>query len=107
VKWEYLNAQEQRKIVWPASFAKPRAFLDQLERDSGLAAAKISAARSELDGAEKLSGQLRQQALKKLASRLESDVPGAADQPKVQMLVDAVIELANVRPDAMSTSASR
>jgi hypothetical protein len=107
VKWEYLNAQEQRKIVWPASFAKPRAFLDQLERDSGLAAAKISAARSELDGAEKLSGQLRQQALKKLATRLESDVPGAADQPKVQMLVDAVIELANVRPDAMSTSASR
>src|SRR4030095_7228265 len=79
VKWDYLNAQEQRKIVWPARFAKPRAFLDPLA------------------GAKKLWAQLRQRGLKSLASHLESDVPGAADQPKVHMLVDAVIELANVR----------
>jgi hypothetical protein len=72
VKWEYLNAQEQRKIVWPASFAKPRAFLDQLERGSGLAAAKIAGARTELAGAEKLSGQPREQALRKLASQLKA-----------------------------------
>src|SRR4029450_12521030 len=39
VKFDYLNAQEQRKFVWPASFAKARAFLDQLERNNGLAAA--------------------------------------------------------------------
>ena len=36
VKWDFLNAQEQRKIVWPPSFAKARAYLDQLERNSGL-----------------------------------------------------------------------
>ena len=40
VKWDYLNAQEQRKIVWPPSFAKARAYLDQLERNNGLPAAQ-------------------------------------------------------------------
>ncbi len=47
VRFDYLNAQEQRKFVWPASFAKARAFLDQLERDNGLEPEKISAARAE------------------------------------------------------------
>src|SRR5687767_15746204 len=42
VKFDYLNAQEQRKMVWPASFAKARAFVDQLERSNGLAAARIT-----------------------------------------------------------------
>ena len=36
VRFDYLNAQEQRKLVWPASFALARAYLDQLERDKGL-----------------------------------------------------------------------
>ncbi len=38
VRFDYLNAQEQRKLVWPPSFAKARAYLDQLERSKGLAA---------------------------------------------------------------------
>ena len=97
VQWDYLNAQEQRKIVWPPSFAKARAFLDQLERDNGLAAASISSARSELASAEKLSGQQRQQALQKLASQLSKDASGAAGQAKVKMLTDAVTELATAR----------
>ena len=42
LRWDYLNAQEQRKIVWPPSFAKARAYLDQLERGSGLVAASIA-----------------------------------------------------------------
>jgi hypothetical protein len=107
VKWEYLNAQEQRKIVWPASFAKPRAFLDQLERGSGLAAAKIAGARTELAGAEKLSGQPREQALRKLASQLKGDVSGAADKEKVQMLADAVSELATAHMTPASLTVSR
>ena len=97
VQWDYLNAQEQRKIVWPPSFAKARAFLDQLERDNGLAAASISSARSELASAEKLSGQQRQQALQKLASQLSKDASAAAGQAKVKMLTDAVTELATAR----------
>ena len=53
VRWDYLNAQEQRKIVWPASFAKARAFLDQLERSNGLPAARLESVRSDLAAAEK------------------------------------------------------
>ncbi len=107
VKREYLNAQEQRKMVWPASFAKPRAYLDQLERGNGLAAAKIAAARTGLDSAEKLSGQARQQALRKLASQLKSDVAGAADHAKAKMLVEAVGELAAAPTTTTSMTLSR
>jgi LVIVD repeat len=107
VKWDYLNAQEQRKMVWPPSFAKPRAYLDQLERGNGLAAAKIAAARTELDSAEKLSGSARQQALKKLASQLKSDASGAADRTKIEMVSDAVGELATAHTVPTSTTVSR
>jgi LVIVD repeat len=98
VRWDYLNAQEQRKIVWPASFAKARAYLDQLERGKGLAAARIGSTRTELASAEKLSGGQRQQALKRLATQLTTAASGAADQEKVRLLSAAVAELAGARP---------
>jgi hypothetical protein len=97
VKWDFLNAQEQRKIVWPPSFAKARAFVDQLERGNGLAADRITAVRAELAAAEKLSGQQRQQALSRLASTLNKDASGSSDQARVKMLSSAVTELANTR----------
>jgi LVIVD repeat-containing protein len=93
VTFDYLNAQEQRKLVWPPSFAKARAFLDQLERSRGLAADKIAAARKDLAAAEKLSGAARAQALKKLATRLTSDAVTATDAAKVRDLATAVAEL--------------
>ena len=34
VHFDYLNVQDQPKIVWPASFALARAYLDQLEREN-------------------------------------------------------------------------
>ena len=94
MKFDYLNAQEQRKLVWPASFAKARAFVDQLERSNGLAAARIGAVRQELDAAEKLSGSPKQAALRKLATALTGDVKASSDQPKARMLAAAVGELA-------------
>jgi hypothetical protein len=94
VKFDYLNAQEQRKLVWPASLAKARAFVDQLERSGGLAAARIGSVRQELDAAEKLSGQAKQQALKKLTTQLTADAKSSSDQPKARMLAEAVRELA-------------
>jgi len=97
VRFDYLNAQEQRRFVWPPSFAKARAYLDQLERANGLEPARISAARADLASAEKLSGRPRQQALKKLATQLNTDASRAADQSKVRVLSAAVSELANVR----------
>src|SRR5262249_47171170 len=63
VRFDYLNVQGQRKMVWPPSFALARAYLDQLERSQGLPAARIAAARTSLAGAEKLTGQRRRTAL--------------------------------------------
>ena len=97
VRFDYLNAQEQRKLVWPPSFAKARAYLDQLERSNGLAAATIGTARTQLTSAEKLSGGQRQQALKKLATQLNAAASGAGDQPKVRLVSAAVTELASAR----------
>ena len=72
--------------MWPPSFAKARAFVDQLERSKGLAPARITAVRSELAAAEKASGPARQTALKKLATQLNADAAKSSDQPKVRML---------------------
>jgi hypothetical protein len=97
VRFDYLNAQEQRRFVWPPSFAKARAFLDQLERNAGLAPERISAVRTDLASAEKLTGRARQQALKKLAAQVNTDATSAGDRAKVRMLATAVTELVNAR----------
>jgi hypothetical protein len=96
VRWEYLNAQEQPKIVYPPSFPLARAYLDQLERANGLAADKIASARQELSAAEKLSGQARKDALAKLSTRLHGDARGAAGEPKAHVLASAVGDLAKL-----------
>jgi hypothetical protein len=93
VKWEFLNAQEQRKIVWPPSFAKARAYLDQLERSSGLAAERVAASHRALTSAEKASGVTKQEALSRLATDLEKDAASAKDSAKVRSLIEAVQEL--------------
>jgi hypothetical protein len=97
VTFDYLNAQEQRKIVWPPSFAKARAFLDQLERGNGLSAARLAAVRTELARAEPLTAQPRQQVLKKLAAQVSADAAKAADPDKTRMLAEAVRELSATR----------
>jgi hypothetical protein len=95
VRLEYLNAQEQPRIVWPPSLALARAYLDQLARSNGLAADRIAATRSALAAAERLSSERRGAALVELATRLEADASGAGDQAKARALVAAVRDLAN------------
>jgi hypothetical protein len=97
VKWEYLNTQGQRKIVWPATFALAGAYLDQLERSHGLAADKIAADRAALKGAEKESGSARGTSLTKLASQIDGDASGSSDGAKVQKLSAAVKALAEAQ----------
>ncbi|HEV8198004.1 MAG TPA: hypothetical protein VGP87_15260 [Gemmatimonadales bacterium] len=94
VHFDYLNTQGQPKLVWPASFALARAYADQLERNQGLAADKIAAARKALAAAETASGAGRKTALTKLASDLDSSASGAADGAKVRKLSGAVRDLA-------------
>ena len=88
------NPQSQPRLVWPATFSLPRAYLDQLERGRGLAADRIAQLRRGLDAAERLEGQPRRQALTRLASGLESQAAGAADKARVRLLTQAVRELA-------------
>jgi hypothetical protein len=95
VHLDYLNVQGQPKITWPASFAVPRAYLDQLERGKGLADGRIAAARNELNRAEKMTGAERKAALTALSTQLHSDAPSASDQARVHKLATAVGDLAN------------
>ena len=94
VKFEYLNVQGQQQLVWPASFALARAYLDQLERSNGVAAAKITAYRSALQAAEGKSGAERQAAVKAIATTVHADAQGAADAAKMHTLGGALDALA-------------
>jgi hypothetical protein len=86
VHLDYLNVQGQPKLVWPASFALSRAYLDQLERAKGLSAGKISSARKKLDAAEKATGAARKDDLTKLAAELDGDVAGAVNEARVKQV---------------------
>jgi hypothetical protein len=94
VKQEYLNTQGQPKFVWPPSFALARAYVDQLERGNGLAAARIAAIRQTLTTAEGATGAARRDALLGLATQLDREATGIA-AGKVRLLAGATRELAN------------
>jgi hypothetical protein len=94
VHLDYLNTQDQPKLVWPASLSLARAYLDQLERSQGLGADKIAAARESLASAEKASDTERREALTQLATRLEGDASGAGNATKVRTLAGVVRQLA-------------
>ncbi|HXL06901.1 MAG TPA: hypothetical protein VN964_08245 [Gemmatimonadales bacterium] len=95
VHFDYLNVQDQPKLVWPPSFVVARAYLDQLARSEGLASAKVAAARGALARAERLSGPERHNALTQLVAQLTGDAPAAPDQAKVRTLASVVTDLAN------------
>src|SRR5256885_5095916 len=62
VHFDYLNVQDQPKLVWPASLVVARAYLDQLARSNGLAPDKAAAMRAALARAERVSGPERREA---------------------------------------------
>ena len=97
VHFDYFNAQDQPKFVWPPSFALARAYLDQLERSKGLAAGRISSVRQALAGAERASGAQRSDALTQVATQLDGDAGGAGDAAKVRTVAGAVRDLAASR----------
>jgi hypothetical protein len=97
VQFEQLNAQEQPKLVWPATFALARAYVDQLVRNNGLNASRTTAINGELNRAEKMNGDARKQALAALATAIRNDVGGASDKARVQWLAGAVSDLASAK----------
>ena len=97
VHFDYLNAQDQPKLVWPPSFSLTRAYLDQLARNNGLAMARLDAIRTELARIEKLSGQPQRDALTQLATQLHTEATTAADQTKAHMLAASIGSLATAQ----------
>jgi len=93
VHFDYLNAQDQQKLVWPASFVVARAYLDQLARSNGMTTARINATRDALSRAERASGQARRDALTQVGAQLNADLQGSSDQPKVRLLIGVVNDL--------------
>jgi hypothetical protein len=101
VHFDYYNVQGQAKFAWPATYGLARAYLDQLERSKGLAAAEIAAARETLASAEGASEAERRATLTRLAAHLK-DVE-ARDSGKVGMLAETVSELAGASGVALGS----
>jgi hypothetical protein len=82
VRFDRTNVQTQERIEWPASYAVPRAFLDQLERTEALSEHRLMDLRAQIGLAEQLpEGADRQNALAQLATTaggLSADVNAAA-----------------------------
>jgi hypothetical protein len=94
VEFERFNAQMQPRIEWPASYAKARAYVDQLERSGALADARIRQVRETLAAAEMGSSSAHMRALVELADRLEAGAELTGDPEKVRTLAETMRELA-------------
>ena len=71
-----------------------RAYLDQMERNDGLSASRIASIRTDLISAERGGCGGRGAALTALASQVRSDVAGAADKGRAELVTRAIGELA-------------
>ena len=89
VKLDYLNTQGQPKYEWPNTFALARAYVDQIERGSGLPAARIASVRQQLMSAEGASGTARKDLLNSLAGGLDSEAKGP-QEAKIHTLVSTL-----------------
>ncbi|MEO5587944.1 MAG: hypothetical protein ABIS03_00050 [Gemmatimonadaceae bacterium] len=93
VQLTYFNAQDQPKIVWPASFVVARAVVDQLARRNGVSNDRITSIRRDLDAAEKMSGAARTTALNALATQLNNEAATASDGARVRWLSTKIQEI--------------
>jgi hypothetical protein len=97
VRWQEFNAQDQKRMTWPASFVVPRAYLDQLRRNGGLSGRRLNAVAEDLDLAERMTGDQQRGALTTLASQLESEAARTNDPTRVRAMAAAVREIVNRR----------
>ncbi len=96
VHMDFLNVQDQPKLVWPATFALSRSYTDQLERWKGLSGSQVAAVRTALAAAESMSGSGRRGALTALAGQVRGYQSGSIDPQRVQWLATSISDLANV-----------
>jgi len=96
VTYTEFNPQSQPKYSWPPAFVVVRSYLDQLVRNSGLAADRTTAIAQALDVAEMKSGLARGTALTALAREVDKDVAGAKDSARVRTMASEIRRLAAV-----------
>ena len=91
------NAQQQRRIDWPASPVVARTYLDQLSRSRAIRPERARTLTSALDRAEAVSSEKRKdedvsRRLDTIAGELESDRAAASgrDQARLQSLAETV-----------------
>jgi hypothetical protein len=97
VHFDQMNIQDQQKLTWPAAFPVARAYVDQLQRSSGLSSARLTAVRDALTSAEQAAGAARRDALTQLATSLDGDAGSSNDAAKVRMLRDVVRQIAGAQ----------
>ena len=93
VKLDYLNAQGQPMFEWPTTYALAKAYVDQLDRDSGLSDAEITSLRTGIARAEK-SGD--KDVLSDLAETLDGEVRSSSQPEKVRTLAKTLRDLAKM-----------
>ena len=98
VRAEEFNAQQQPRVVWPATTVVARAYLDQLTRSKAIQPARLTAVKEALDradgiktGQEKGAGAVLDQ-LDAVAAQLESDAGSAKgrDQARLRSLAETL-----------------
>jgi len=87
---EQFNRQSQPKITWPAAFPVVHSHLDQLVRNTGLAAARTSAIDAAPTTAEKQKGEARKATLTTLATQVDADAAAAKDADRVRAMSAAI-----------------
>ena len=97
VHFDFLNVQNQPKFVWPASFAVPRSYVDQLTRNNGLSTERIAAVTRDLTRAEGLKGTAQRDALNRIAAQLDKDTKSASDATRVRALAASIRDLAKAK----------
>lgn len=93
VRYEQFNPQGQPHAVWPPRFALARAYLDQLERNSGLSSNRISDIRNALTAAERRGCGNRNTLLAALVPLVQADINGALDKGRVELVSNAIAAL--------------
>jgi hypothetical protein len=94
VQFNEYNPQSQPMVTWPAAFVVVRSYLDQLERNNGLASDRRTAIAAALAAAEMKTGAARAKALNALAAEVDKDAAGAKDGARVRAMAGEIRRLA-------------
>jgi hypothetical protein len=91
-----LNVQNQQKIVWPATYAVAKAYVDQLQRSQALSAGQVGKLQKAIQSAETSKNAKAVAKLKSMAPGLEKDAAKAktpADANRMHSLADVLTHI--------------